>query len=748
MDAPVIESLLDQAAQEASGLWLQALGPAREALMNPDMPAADWGDSPSQTLLTARKLLDSHGPRVAQHLPQVLRSAFRRADASAKGRAAAPYGLRLDTLELMDDSQLRERIELARAQEVIAAQVQAAQTDLLPLLCALMGLDRVVAERNPLPVQVYVESIQQCMVDFALPVAVRALWWRALAQPLGLGLAASFQRWIVELRCRGVRPVGFTVPRSSESTGRDEPRSRQTLVNREDRRAQRPVWTPQYRKTFLNLQKLRDLMVGDLRDANHPREAFERRFAMQFEANRPQDTVDSGFAATVPAALDALEDVRQLDAVVQRMRAGAPSENGTARERLRASATTTQQLLALEVLALMLDNLSADERLPGPVREMIASLEPALSQLVVVDSRFFSNRQHPARRLLDEIASQGLAFSSEQDEGFAEFMNDLRHGLACLLHASSCSAESFAQALATLTLTRQDRSFGSQLSQQLDGAVQALSQAERRNELAEDLKQRLRELPEIQRIPIEVAEFLLGPWCQVMAMAQLLGGETADDDPGGYKCLVNDLLWSVQPALASQDISRLTQMVPRLLSKLREGLKNIDYPSHKVAGFFETLMKCHQMAFNPTVQEARSAAPALASSLLSDAGDWVAPSEAQASGFMSLEDAQGLMPASPQAVQTEDCAAGALPAVGTWYEIQTEGTTWRRTQLTWVSPRGTLLLFTSGLGRPQSMSKQAFERWIAQGKMRALAKNQLVEDALQGVVEAALQNTLATQLQS
>ena len=88
----------------------------------------------------------------------------------------------------------------------------------------------------------------------------------------------------------------------------------------------------------------------------------------------------------------------------------------------------------------------------------------------------------------------------------------------------------------------------------------------------------LEQIPDLQRVKPTVAEFLCGPWAQVMAAAELNNAEGVED-PGGYKNLVNILLWSAQPELTRQDLAKLTRLVAGLLSKLREGLGLDQLPS-------------------------------------------------------------------------------------------------------------------------------------------------------------------------
>ncbi|HBH39793.1 MAG TPA: hypothetical protein DDX06_15565, partial [Curvibacter sp.] len=108
--------------------------------------------------------------------------------------------------------------------------------------------------------------------------------------------------------------------------------------------------------------------------------------------------------------------------------------------------------LVQEVVGLFLRNITGDGHLLPPVRQLIAGLEPALLQLARVDLHFFSDKKHPARVLLEEIAQHSFAYDSERAEGFAEFMDALELPLRSIT-PTTATAETFALVLAQL---RQD----------------------------------------------------------------------------------------------------------------------------------------------------------------------------------------------------------------------------------------------------------------------------------------------------
>jgi hypothetical protein len=502
-------------------------------------------------------------------------------------------------------------------------------------------------------------------------------------------------------------------------------------------------------------------MAGNLDVAPvDPKEAFAQQFAREFEAGSDASVVwvaanpppDTGFEATVPAALDALQEMQQVDAVVQRMQRqhqghiDARTPGMAVRVELTRNATTMSQVLSLEVVALMVENMVKDNRLLPPVRKVIERLEPALLRLVTIDPRFFIDKTHPARRLLNELSQRGLAFGSEEDPGFEAFLLSLQRHVSPLAVLNIEGVQPFETALKQLLNEWDNPIERASASSQLQSAATVLDYAEERNLLAGQMASNLMAIPDARKVPSGVLEFLCGPWAQVMAEAQLKASP-GSDDPGGYKALVNDLLWSAQPDQARKDAGRLIKLVPRLLSGLREGLGLIGYPSAKTSVFFDVLMQLHHQAFRPRVKEAPAAADnGLDAGLLGSQDHWVAPAEAEASGFMELPDEETAdVPKAAPLKPVLPVGSGPLK-LGAWVELLVGGV-WQRVQLSWISTRGTMYLFTSVGGKTQSMTQRVLERLLAEDRLRVVSEQaSMVEEALDAVVQAAMLNSIVADL--
>ena len=526
---------------------------------------------------------------------------------------------------------------------------------------------------------------------------------------------------------------------------------------------------------LLTLDRLRRLLLGEFNDAaapaethapaNDSQESFADRFAREFEdpeQGLPHiDPPATDFAMTVPAAFEALQEMNQVGQMMERLGTprtpAAPGADGDPAAAQRAQVQGLGQALSMEVVALMVDNIARDTRLLWPVQQFIRALEPALMQLALSDPRFFSHKEHAARRLLQDITDRSQAFNSPEAPGFQSFMRSLMHIAGPLATATIESADDFEQVLQQLHAKWAEKDQA--LRQERQRAIEALQHAEQRHLLAAQISRELWLLPSMGKVPDAISRFLLGPWAQVMAEARL-SAKPGTTDPGRYQELVDALIWSVQPELTRANTGQLARLLPKLLPKLREGLASIDYPADRTEAVFELLMQLHQQAFTPGPRVAAPAPAATATAApmtlpaaepaqptpLDDDDPWVAPSEARESGYIDIAQSpeSECADTAPEATPS-NAAPLQLPAstitVGTWVNLQVAGQ-WERTQLSWIGSHGNLFLFTSASGRTQSMTLRLMDCLLQQGALQVLVEQAVVDNALNAVAKTAMQNSV------
>lgn len=755
---------------------------ARVALQTREAACRDLRER--DLLAQSAKQLRSWEAKLCERYPHALLDAFTHPEPAKKTGALASADVGFDELELMDEVQVLTSVTLARTQQVAMLAAEASLADLNTLICSTLGLSAVNAERNPLRPQIYVNALKTVVEQTELPAAMQLDWLNAMGTTLGQELRAMYEHLCASLRGQGVVAAGYMVVQTASAgvgvrgVGRGiaqdaylDPNLQTPAMGNPINPGNTPIAPTEPSAapkdaTLLTLDKLRRLLSGEL-DAQSqqlsPMEQFAQRFSREFEQGAPTAPAEqaSEFDSTVPAALEALKEMQQVDEVVQRLqqRRGAaplPVQAGdtsveAVRAHLRSHARGVAQSLSLEVITLMVDNIARDGRLLAPVQHLIRRLEPPLLRLALVDPRLFTNKQHPARVLVQEIADHSLAYASPQAKGFAEFASAIEQAFGILNDAPIESAEPFERVLDVLR--EEWREAARAGARNREAAVVALEHAEQRNLLAEKIAIEIAAHRDSAKVPGVVVDFLCGPWAQVVAQARINGPAAAPGAADKYQALVAALLWSTHPDINRKDAPKLTRLVPPLLSTLREGLETIRYPSTKTSAFFEALMGLHQRAFRADhkLQAADAGPPVMASSAprthsVEEDNPWVAPEEAQASNFMEMPETQNPAGEAVAAAVDTPAASDAADtnsalAVGCWVELLV-GEQWVRTQLTWASSHNSLFLFTGAAGEAQSMTRRSRDKLLALGHLRVISRAPVVDGALNAVAQMAMRNSV------
>ncbi len=714
-------------------------------------------------------VLKQHEAGMVKGYSMALLEIFAEGPSNAKARPADETGMDFGELSLMDESEMQDQVELSKAQQQAVHATEAVLAELNTLVSSAQGLRSVQPERNPLRPENYIRALQRVVSETGAPSEVRQLWMQHMRGLLGKLLEVEYQRMAKSLREQGIEPVGYAVLGSPAMAGRTGYGPAQGMgggtgygsgyatgygqpsgyggntgygrgmgghTGWQGEAAMQPQMAAEAEEAILTVGILRQMLAGG--DPFDPRGAYVAVPSQAVPLQSGQmpavgwvdgrTAVPSGHAAmgsayaAVPAvAADAMEDIAQLERLVNRLSGGsqaaplsawrAPTQMGQPIYTVPFVAPTESPVVAADVVGGMMVALAQDTRLLPAVQRAVKNLEPALKQLVRFDPRFFSDAGHPARRLLDEMTQRSLVFASEEAPGFAQFVRLINEAVAHLAASQIKDATPFETVLKALYSawdTQEQRAKAKEAAQK-----KVLQQAEQRAMLAEKIAADIRRLPDMGQVPADVLDFAAGPWADVVALAQVSQSDGAEDDPGGYLALVPMLLWSAQPELTRLELDRLTQAIPDMLAKLREGLRTVDYPAAKTSTFIERLVALHQSAFEMPM-------PSGTSIPLPQGEVFAEPPDSLGSEMPPEDSLQAVLDTGSGSASS-DAAADPFAnfVVGAWVELITNQRP-VRTQLTWASPNGTLFLFTSPDGSTQSMTRRMRDKLAGEGTLRVV----------------------------
>lgn len=736
----------------------------------------------SPALLAAIGALVSHRDAVGEKFGKRLRSLlYAGLGTSGQVRAVTSFQeLRL----FEEDNQLDDSIEIARAQQEVAISVEKTLPQLDALISGLLGWITVQSQINPLRPEIFIHALRDALKDYVPDEEVRGQLIAPAAGRLGVALEKLYRKVIDWLLMHGIEPAGPTLSVNAGAAGAASAGTVSSTVA----------------KTMLTLDKLRRMLTGENND-QLPSDSLGKR--------------GSGFLHTVPLSLKAIEDGNMMEAMIERLDHQAvedPQELARRQEEARQALKDGKnmgKLLGEEVTRVMLDNLLKDERLLPKVRILIKGLEPALIDLAESDGRFFGDEEHPARIYLSQIVDRAVGFTHEQDEGFARFFKSIQDAVSEVIqghkHLQNKEATTAVFELALGNLLAVWERTDALVRAQQEAAARALLLAEQRNTEAQKLALEFHQLLDVTKVADPIRDFLTGVWSQVVAKVVVDAADGGAADSKGYRALVDDLIWSAQPKVARKDRPRLLAMIPGLLTKLRLGVKSIEYPSERLQVFFDELLRVHEQALEgrpPKQQEALYKPPSESGESLfaedlsvSDAPDadvsnevFYEPSDVRwaqavavnedegedsASDFIDFEQQerslQRLVEEAPsehtaqdstaseedkiqeeQPPKTSSAVVGADDAsplealrlqIGVWIELKIKGQ-WTRAQLTWQSPRKTMFVFVSGSGTAHSMSSSSLENMMAEGKVRLISEKRVLDSAIDAAASSTLRNAV------
>lgn len=311
-----------------------------------------------------------------------------------------------------------------------------------------------------------------------------------------------------------------------------------------------------------------------------------------------------GFAPSSPAGDGLLSAVGELQQLGLEGLAGATiagSQPGTIsawREHLVQKSSRTVDKLTIEIVGLMFDHVLQDPQVPSEIKTLLSRLQFPVLKAALIDADFFASNGHPARRLIDRMATASVGWEPYGDEN-DRFRGEIERVVKEVLRDFDKDVAVFERLLGEFDTFLAD--IGPRDSDPVARAKRALEEAEKREVLVINTTIQVRRAFEKVELDPVLRDFLIGPWVQTLVEATLRDAAT----PGfskRFREAIHDLVWSVQPKANSEDRKRLTVLIPNLIRVLRDGMALTRTPEHDQQTFLKHLMQAHAVAVKPVDQ--------------------------------------------------------------------------------------------------------------------------------------------------
>ena len=222
----------------------------------------------------------------------------------------------------------------------------------------------------------------------------------------------------------------------------------------------------------------------------------------------------------------------------------------------------------INLVAMFFDFVLDDRNLPAAFQALISRLQIPILKVALKDKRFFNQNNHPARQVVNTIASAGISWDSDAPDQ-DKLYQLLTKSVQIILENYSTDIDIFQVQLQaiekylevsdhrrTLIETRTNQAAQGQ-------AITSLAKTTSQQTLFEQLEK--------AQLPESISEFLIKQWQPFMVMAYIKHGKDSQEWLGATQ-LVQDLMWASQPLNDEKSLARLSKIKQDLLDRIKTGL--------------------------------------------------------------------------------------------------------------------------------------------------------------------------------
>lgn len=660
--------------------------------------------SPDMALAMDRSLLFQVAEAIQSHRQvweDALVHTLSESEQGTAGPEAAQPGRRewtLDQLTLVDESQAEQDIEISRTVQLVDLRAEWEWREFQAFSAKLQG-DSTLSKQadNPLRPAVFARALSRATDALPLAANERQMLLRVAAKALADVLKAFYARACSELRQQGHKPLAYKAVKQAPS---------------------------------------RPPAVGP--DVTRPGALHSLLDKLPAQASTP-----AHFAT--PAAQSATPTPGQLTFLPLHDAPTSPTASHTATSSPARSYTPEQ---VSNLLARLFAQMHADQAVVPAVRQLIAQLQPAVMRVAQHDPQLLQSDQHPAWRLINQMASQSSGYSTEADQaGLTEFLDFIQARIQPLLPAPGPTPAQLENALGDI-----QQFIAQQGQHQLQDSPQAVAQlqeADMRLSLRPILLQQVEQQLAGIRIKSSIHAFLLGPWIDVLCQTMATGSPD-DDESQAMLVTVDDLIHSLQRPRTLDEREALKKGLPDLIGRLQRGLARIEWPQAEQDAIFKDLMGIHGHHLLAAPKPVKSPADASAQELVAqmqaemrtqNLPGQVGPGHlARQRHAKALDTHIGSLPTVPMGWGDDAVAMTPIHWVdslqqGIWCKLLMQGQ-WTTARLLWTSANRQFFVFTSDkAGRMHSMTRRAMERLRAEGLATSLEDRSLMQRAVDSVLQ-------------
>jgi len=253
----------------------------------------------------------------------------------------------------------------------------------------------------------------------------------------------------------------------------------------------------------------------------------------------------------------------------------------------------------INLVAMFFDFVLDDPAVPVTIQAQIGRLQIPILKVALKDETFFSNGNHPARKLVNYMAANSIGWEDSAAKDKDAFYNKI---LSIVQNVNKNYVDSvgvFSDELTELIAFVEKQQHKTSLVEKRTN--QSLEGKARTQKAKTVVQEMLFEKLEKQQLPEIISNFLVNEWLQLLMIIHLKDGEDSPQWLDSIQ-LVDDLVWVCQRQLDVKSIERLEKIKPHLMQRIHEGLSkvaNTEDQAKNLVAEIERTLSAVQMAGDP-----------------------------------------------------------------------------------------------------------------------------------------------------
>ncbi len=683
---------------------------------------------------------------------------------SAKSEAAFAGN---DRLTLVDNLDLEESLAVSSMVSKTQARLSHSLYQVNQRLAVIVGGARVDDANNPIGPAVLCEGFRTAVTEFDLAIEVKLIIYKLFDRYVLANLGTLYEEINNDLIRAGVLPkISHQVPRGARRDSSSTQHAPSTESPGHEVAAADEAGgyhDPDANELQIEIYNtLRSLLAGRRGSSAQPNAYGSNRYdvgvASRSDVRFSPATLLSALNILQGQARSRSDDVRSDPEVVQRLKSELFDEVHRFGGNAQSGHVSAADEDTIDLVSMLFEFILQDRNLPAQIQALLGRLQIPYLKIAIIDKHLFAQKTHPARRLLDALASAGIGWSEETDAD-QRLLGRIRQSVQTILG-------NFDDDIGVFERERTDfEEFISSHRRRAKVAEQRAADAARgreklhaaRRTVAREIVQCIGE----QHLPPVMRGVLARPWANYLVLTLLRHGPDSSEWKEGLR-FAGQFVWSALPKTTESERTRLREMLPWFEQILREGLAAVAYHEKDVTRLLHELSQLYRgllgNSTNPPFAEAELAdteRDLSESDTAQAAVEAPAPSDGEANESSAeaaieeivLETAANEGSAEENYGPDDEFLQNARALkIGTWLEITDEAGNSERAKLSWISPISSRYLFVNRRGlKVCDKTVYALAAELRRGSSVVLASAPLFDRALGAIVERLRQGRAAEQ---